>query len=114
MSVDVTVRHMKKGGSIQTYAKSKAEGIVESFPRVEYVHVVLDTEKHLFMAEVIVQAKNHIRVEASESSDQLRASIDKAFDRVEKQLRKLRNKVQDKKRHTVSKGKAEEIIEEGM
>lgn len=102
MAVNITVRHKEVGRGMHEYAQQKADEIIASFPRVEHVHVIIDSEKHLAVAEVVVQAKNHIRVEASESTSQVRASIDKAFDKVEKQLRKLRDKILDHR----PKGKA--------
>ncbi len=98
MPVEVTVRHVEIDKELQEYARHKAETLADSFPRVEYVHVVIDVEKHLQLVEVIAQAKNHVRVDASESSDQMRGSIDKAFERVERQLRKARDKVQSKRK----------------
>ncbi len=109
MPVEVTVRHVEIDKELQEYAKQKAEMLADSFPRVEYVHVIIDVEKHLQLVEVIAQAKNHLRVDASESSDQMRASIDKAFSRVERQLRKARDKVQSKRQ---SRAKSVDRVED--
>jgi ribosomal subunit interface protein len=76
-------------------ANEKSERLFELFPRVEHVHVVLSVEKHRYEAEVDVRGKNHIHVEADESGTDIMAAMDVAFDRVEKQLRKLRDKVQE-------------------
>ena len=97
MSIEVTARHMQVEDDIQEYAKRQAEGIRDEFPRVEHVHVILDVEKKRRIAEVIVQAKNHIRVGITESSDNMRVSIDLAVDKTSKQLRRSRDKVQDRK-----------------
>ncbi|MDD4873228.1 MAG: ribosome-associated translation inhibitor RaiA [Kiritimatiellae bacterium] len=97
MSIEVTVRHMDAKGGIQDYARSKAEMLIEDFPRVEYVHVILDVEKHRCIAEVLAQAKKHVRVEAKEMSDDMKASIDLAVYKVERQLRKLSDRSHDHK-----------------
>lgn len=102
MSVEVTVRHVGIDKKLQEYARDKGDALREEFPRVEYVHVIIDKAKHLQVAEVIVQGKNHVRVDATESCDQLKASIDMAFDKVERQLRKARDKVQAKRKHKAS------------
>lgn len=101
MSIEVTVRHMHGAPEAKSYAESKAERLMELFPRIEHIHVILDVEKHRQEAEILVQAKNHIRVEASETSDDLVNSVDVAFERAERQLRKLREKIQD---HRVKPG----------
>ena len=95
MSVEITARHMNIDGDLQDYAREKAETLHGDFPRVEHIHVILDHQKHLYVAEVVVQGRNHIRIEAENSSDEMRVSLDKAFDRAEKQLRKERDKVQE-------------------
>ena len=95
MSIEVTARHMNNAPEAKVYAEEKSEKLMELFPRVEHIHVILDVEKHRQMAEVVVQAKNHIHVEASETSDDLVNSVDVAFERAERQLRKLREKIQD-------------------
>jgi putative sigma-54 modulation protein len=97
MSIEVTVRHMDAKGGLQDYARRKAEMLVEDFPKVEYVHVILDVEKHRNIAEVLAQAKKHVRVEAKEMSDDMKASIDIAVDKVERQLRKLADRAHDHK-----------------
>ena len=84
-------------GNLQEYARGKAEMIVEEFPKVEYVHVILDVEKHRNIAEVFVQSKKHVRVEAKEASDDMKVSIDVATAKVEKQLRKLSERAHDHK-----------------
>jgi putative sigma-54 modulation protein len=106
MSIEVTTRHMSAPDA-KVHAQDKAEKLVELFPRIEHVHVILNVEKHRSEAEVVVQAKNHIRVEASETKDDMIAAIDVAMDRTERQLRKLRDKIQD---HRVRGGDALEDV----
>ena len=55
MSIEVTTRHMNAPGA-KEYAHEKAERLVELFPRIEHVHVILDVEKHRYEAEIVVQA----------------------------------------------------------
>jgi len=97
MSIEVTVRHVDAKIEIQDYARSKAEVLAEEFPKVEYIHVTLDVEKHRHIAEVFAQSKKHVRVEAKETSDKMSVSIDRAIDKVEKQLRKLSERSHDHK-----------------
>ena len=97
MAIEVTVRHMDKKGDIQEYARRKAEMLVEAFPKVEYVHVILDVEKHRNIAEVFVQSKKHVRIESKETSGDMIASIDLAIGKAEKQLRKLTEIAHDHK-----------------
>ena len=95
MAIEITARHMNMGQEVHDYAQQKSETMLVDFPRVEHIHVILDHQKHMFVGEVVVQGRNHIRIEAEESSDDIMKSLDIAFDRAEKQLRKDRDKVQE-------------------
>ena len=97
MHISVTGRHMEITDAIRDYASEKVAHALGEFPRVESVHVILDIEKFRQMAEVVVQAKNHIRVDARDESEDMYVSIDGAVDKAQTQLRRLRDKVQDHK-----------------
>ena len=104
MSIEVTIRHMKNPGA-KEYAQQKAEELVDLFPRIEHVHIILNVEKHRHEAQVDIRAKNHIHVEASETQDDMTVAIDGAVERAERQMRKLRDKVQE---HRVRAGDVED------
>jgi len=97
MSVEVTARHMQATADLQAYARGKGDLLFEEFPRLEHVHIILDVQKRHCIAEIVVQAKNKIRTEAKDRSENMVVSIDQAFDRVERQLRRRRDKVVDHK-----------------
>lgn len=95
MAIEVTARHMDIGVDTQEYAREKAEKLMQEFPGVEFIHVILDNQKHIYSAELVVQGKNHTRIEAEDSSDDVIASLDTAVDRAERQLRKQKDKIQE-------------------
>ena len=99
MPIEVTARHMHATEDLQDYARRMAEETLEEFPLIEHIHVILDIEKHgkRHLAEVVLQVKRHGTVEAAGSTDNLRASIDLAFEKAQRQVGKLRDKVQDHK-----------------
>ncbi|MDA0576882.1 MAG: ribosome-associated translation inhibitor RaiA [Verrucomicrobia bacterium] len=105
MSVEVTARHMDATAALQDYARRKADGLMADFPIVESVHVILDVQKHRHIAELVIQAKHRHRSEAEETADNMKAAIDAAVEKSERQLSRLRDKIQDHKaamRHTES------------
>ena len=105
MSIEITARHMN-APEAKAHANERAEQLVEEFPRIESIHVILDVEKHRCQAEFVVLAKNHIHIEASETDKDMTVAIDRAYARSEKQMRKLRDKVQD------HRGRADDVTEE--
>jgi len=103
MQIKITGRHIEITEAIRDHVFEKLEHALKPFPQVELVHVVLELEKYRHFAELVVQG-NHIHVEGKEELDDMYASLDAAIVKVEKQLRKLRDKVQD---HHHSRGLGE-------
>ena len=110
MSIEITARHVDVSDDLQNYARDRAEAIKAEFPRIEHLHIILDAEKHRQIAEIVVQAKNHVRVQTKETTDNMKVAIDAATDKVEKQLRRHRDKAQD---HHISMKRAERQRVEG-
>ena len=97
MPVEVTSRHMNATDAIQDYARRRGAALAEEFTRVEHVHIILDVEKHRQIASVMVQGRNRLRLETREDSENMKTSVDLAMDKVERQLRKEKEKVRDHK-----------------
>ena len=95
MQVSITGRHVNVTDNIKAHVDEKLERCLGMFPKIETVHVVLDQEKHDNVAEVVVQAANHIRITSTERSENLYDAIDRAVEHTERQMRKQRDKVQD-------------------
>lgn len=99
MQVHITGRHVEVTDGIREHIYDKVERTLVDFPRVEDVRIVLDLQKLHHFAEVLVQGKN-IHVEGKASSENMYTSIDDALEKAERQLRKLREKVQDVHHHS--------------
>jgi len=97
MHISVTGRHVKITDSIKNYAYEQVEHDLAKYDRIEDIHIILDIEKYRQIAEIVVQAKNHIRLEAEHSSEDMYVSIDNAIEKAGRQLHKLRDKIQDHK-----------------
>jgi putative sigma-54 modulation protein len=93
MAIEITARHLRIDSTQQDVARAKAEQLIAEFPKIEHVHVIMDMQRHQFTAEFVVQHKALAKVEAKEQCEDLMAAIDKAFEKVEKQIRKHREKV---------------------
>lgn len=97
MSIEVTGRHIDVSDSMRNYAQERLAKLVDEFPRIDKVHVIMDIQKFTHMAEVVVHAARHIQLEGKASSENMYASIDEAVDKVEAQLRKTLDKRHDHK-----------------
>ena len=92
--------------ALRDHVESAIEESMTKFPRIEHVHVILDVQRHLHIAEVVIQGKDRIRVEGKAESDDMYNSIDRAVEKAERQMRKSRDKAQDHK-HTEGLGEIE-------
>jgi putative sigma-54 modulation protein len=93
-TIHVTGRHVSVTDAIRSYAEKKIEGIEIDFPRVIDAHVILDVEKFRHRCEIVLTCTSHIRIEASEESDNMYASIDICIDKLARQLDKYKTKIQ--------------------
>jgi putative sigma-54 modulation protein len=94
MDMTVTGRHVDVTPAIREYAEKKLEQIGIDFPRILSAHYILEVDKFRHIAELVLQCGNHITIEAREVSEDLYASIDRVVDKVERQMRKYKTKIQ--------------------
>ncbi|MDD4017331.1 MAG: ribosome-associated translation inhibitor RaiA [Kiritimatiellae bacterium] len=92
MPIEVTVRHLNAAPGLKEYAEKRAAKLMEQFPRVESVHVIVDVQRHLYEAEFVVQQKGLTAVGAKEHAASALAVVDTAAARAERQLRKTIHK----------------------
>jgi putative sigma-54 modulation protein len=95
MQVSITGRHVNVTDNVKAHVEEKLERCLGVFPRIESIRVILDEEKINQVAEVIIQGANHIRVTATEKSENLYDAIDRSIEHAERQMRKQRDKITD-------------------
>ena len=96
MAIEVTIRHQKAGAWAKDYAEKRALKIVEKFPKLESVRVVIDSQRGMYETEILAQQKGQTAIGTKEHSANLRSVIDMAAARVENQLRKKRARIVSK------------------
>jgi putative sigma-54 modulation protein len=85
--------------ALRSYATEKVERVVSKYLKNALeAHVILDTVKHrqLNLAEINVHA-SHYDISAHAENPDLYAAIDFALDKVEAQLRKHKDRINDRK-----------------
>lgn len=92
MNIEVNARHKMISEAFREYARARAEKIGLQFPKVESVHVVLDFQHRLHVAEVIAQRKSETIVGKICTEGNIKSAMDMAAAKVERQLRKIRQK----------------------
>ncbi len=92
--ITVTARHVQLTDSIRDYARRKLESINLEFPKVIQAHVILDVQKFLQRCEVVLKCTKHIHLQAVHASSDMYASIDLCVNKLARQMRKCKTKVQ--------------------
>ncbi len=92
MNVTVTGRHMEMTDALKAYIQNGLEKVASHFDKAFDADVVLDVEKHRHIAEVNVHA-NGVRIHSKEASNDMYASVDAAMAKLEKQIRKFKDRI---------------------
>ena len=92
MQIAVTFRHMEPSEALKSYAEEKLERVKKYIDEPIVVQVFLTVEKIRHMAEVTINAKG-ITIKAAEETNDMYASIDAVSDKIERQLRRFKERI---------------------
>ena len=95
MQIDISTRHGGLGAEQQKYLHDKAEKLLKYFGRLMAIEVAVDQVKHLWEVEILVSAEHKHDFVATERAESLFGALDGAIHKIEQQLRKYKEKVQD-------------------
>ena len=96
--ISVTFRHLEATTALRTYAEKKAAKIKKYFGDPNEVNVVLSLEKHRYTAEITLKA-GRFTVNAKEETDDMYSAIDSAVDKIDRQMKKHKDKIKHHKVH---------------
>lgn len=92
MQITTTFRHMEPSDALKTYAEEKLERVKKYIDEPIVVQVFLTVEKIRHLAEVTINAKG-ITIKAADESNDMYASIDTVSDKIERQLRRFKERI---------------------
>jgi putative sigma-54 modulation protein len=99
VQIQVSTRHGQLSEASQQKISAKAEKLTRIFERLTAIAVVVDlTDEALPKVDLQVSAEHKHDFVAHDQSDNLMASVDAVIHRMEQQLRKYKEKVQDRHR----------------
>lgn len=111
MGINVTFRHVEPNPALRSYAIEKLGKLDRVINNTFDASVILSVEKYRHIAEVLFTAKG-ISVKAVEETDDLFSAIDLVVDKVEKQVKKFREKRKEHSNYgNLDKTKIEEMTE---
>lgn len=92
MNITITGRHMEMTEALKAYIENALGKVETHFDKVIDADVVLDVEKHRHIAEVNLHA-NGVRIHSREASADMYASVDAVISKLEKQVRKFKDRI---------------------
>ncbi len=98
MQVAITCRHGTIHHDTQAYVTHKAEKLLTYFDRVTAIQVTFDFSNGSAMAEILVDAEHKHNFVSSETAAEATAAFDGALHKMEHQIKKYKEKIQDHRR----------------
>jgi putative sigma-54 modulation protein len=92
MQMNITFRHFEPIDSLKNYAQDKVERANKYLDRAGEAHVVLSLERHLHHADITITSGPFV-LRGREKSEDMYASIDLAMDKIERQLRRYKERL---------------------
>ena len=92
MQLNITFRHLDPIDSLKNYAREKVERVNKYLDKATEAHVTLSVERHLHHADISIHSGNYL-LRGREKSEDMYASIDLAMDKIEKQLKRYKEKL---------------------
>ena len=89
MKISITFRHVDPTEALKQYVEEKVGRVQKFLSGPAQAAVVLSTERHLQDCDLTISGAGRT-FKSSESSDDMYASVDRAVDRIEKQVRKAK------------------------
>ena len=101
MQLSTTFRHMDASQAVRDYAEEKLDKIRKYFQKDPIAaHAVFSVERGFnHVADINITLPNGILINAKETTEDMYSSIDLAAARIERQVRKWKEKIRDHKPH---------------
>ncbi len=97
MQISISGRHMHVSDVVQDYARSKASKLSQFFDKIQTVDVIVSKEGSSYAVEIIVKADHLDSLVGHDSGADIQACIDVIVDKLERQIRKHKEKTRNHK-----------------
>lgn len=94
-NVIVKARHLEVTDAIRDYVEAKAAKLPRYFDQIINIEAILDMEADQPLVELIIQASHSKTFVAKHRDEDMYAAIDQCLDKMEKQLRRHKDKLRN-------------------
>lgn len=98
MQIKITARHGHLSEASQQFIREKAEKILHIFDRIMMIEVLVDLKGEEKQVEFLVSAEHKHDFVAHESDKEISAAVDLCLAKLESQVRRYKEKIQDRRR----------------
>ena len=98
MQIEISARHGHLSDATQRFIREKAEKLLRFFERLTRIEVTVDLKNEVKRVEFVVSAEHKHDFVARENHSDVLAAVDLVVDKLENQLRRYKEKVQDHRR----------------
>lgn len=110
MQVEITARHGSVSETVRSHINEKSQKLLTYFERVTAIQVTIDFEKDRAGVEILVDTEHKHNFVARDVGDGVLATFDSALHKMEQQIRKYKQKIQDHRRDVPMN----ELVESGL
>jgi putative sigma-54 modulation protein len=98
VQIKISARHGHLSDASQQFIREKAQKLLHFFDRLTMIEVTVDLQNHMHRVELVVSAEHKHDFVAQEANTDLLTAVEAAVHKLEQQLRKYKEKVQDHRR----------------
>lgn len=95
MQIKISTRHGQVSDETRDFIEKKAQKLLHLFPRLIMIEITLDMRDDLKEVELLAEAEHKHNFVAKEQHKEILTAMDSALSKVEAQLRKYKQKVQN-------------------
>lgn len=97
MQIGVSGRHLSVTTDVHDYCTQKAQKLERFYDRIQSIEFVLDGHDGHHAAEIIVHVDGTHPFVASEENESMHAAIDLLMDKIERQIRRHKERLRNRK-----------------
>ena len=98
MQIKISARHGHLSEATQEFIREKAEKLLRFFERLTSIEITVDLNSDMKMVEFLVSAEHKHDFVAREKNPDILAAVDMVIEKLEGQLRRYKEKIQDHRR----------------
>jgi len=98
VQIKISARHGHLSDATQQFIREKAEKLLRFFERLTSIEITVDLKNEVKQVEFLVSAEHKHDFVARETNHDVLAAVDLVLDKLEGQLRRYKEKVQDRRR----------------